>query len=279
MEGSEWSVFCLRLSSSNTGFGMSSVDEDANEMSQGVEYVRKYKAAQHPDKKSGLVVIMGHSTGSQDVLHYLYTGALSPGSSGKSRAKVDGVILQAPDSDRQVLHIETANGSDAQKAAYRELIDIAKKGTTVDGYDVILPYHKTNKHGLLPNVPFSSKRFLSLASPDSPEHPLEDDLFSSDFTDERLMQTFGAAAKHGIPMLILESGSDEFVPSSIDKKQLLTRWECIVNKASPGDTNVWDSESGIIPGASHSLNGDDQVEPRKVIVKKVTSFLRRLEKS
>ena len=41
---------------------------------------------------------MGHSTGSQDVMHYL-TSPYSP--SSKIRTKVQGGILQAPASDRE----------------------------------------------------------------------------------------------------------------------------------------------------------------------------------
>lgn len=42
-----------------------------------------------------IVVIMGHSTGSQDVIHYLTSPSPSP------RPKVDGGIMQAPASDRE----------------------------------------------------------------------------------------------------------------------------------------------------------------------------------
>ena len=56
------------------------------------------------------IVLMGHSTGSQDVIHYLSASsssyALATGSdptvsSGKGLPQVDGGILQAPASDRE----------------------------------------------------------------------------------------------------------------------------------------------------------------------------------
>lgn len=48
------------------------------------------------------VVVMGHSTGSQDVIHYLS----SPQSDDERRPEVDGGIMQAPASDREGLQNE-----------------------------------------------------------------------------------------------------------------------------------------------------------------------------
>ncbi|KMU71730.1 hypothetical protein CISG_00040 [Coccidioides immitis RMSCC 3703] len=64
-----------------------------------VAYVRRYKGDRGHDKP-GMIALMGHSTGSQDVLHYLYSPNPLQAGSGLKRQPVDGAILQAPVSDR-----------------------------------------------------------------------------------------------------------------------------------------------------------------------------------
>lgn len=77
-------------SSAYTGFGTSSLDVDVDEISLLVQHLR-------PSHKK--IVIMGHSTGSQDVIHYLL-----------NKTGVDGGILQAPVSDREHFTVEDKAG-------------------------------------------------------------------------------------------------------------------------------------------------------------------------
>lgn len=60
------------------------------------------------------VVIMGHSTGSQDVIHYLSHNPTS-------RARVDGGIMQAPASDREYF----AEGDDPGVNAWNKNLVVA----------------------------------------------------------------------------------------------------------------------------------------------------------
>ncbi|KAI5298624.1 hypothetical protein KEM56_003902 [Ascosphaera pollenicola] len=129
-----------------------------------------------------------------------------------------------------------------------------------------------------PCTPLTARRFLSLASPDSPLKPEADDLFSSDLTEERLQETFGVVAKRGTlraSMLILFGGNDEYVPPTVDKEKLVSRWEAVVKKSSP-EKNIWASESGIVPGATHALDDESLVGPRRDIAERVRSFLSKL---
>lgn len=285
LEDSKWSVFSVLLSSSYMGWGTSDLDKDVDEISQCVEYVKKYKSNKFPHTESGLVAVMGHSTGSQDVLHYVHSPNNTASGTGAKRSTIDGGILQAPVSDREALldQIKSGNSQDSSEALSRlckELVDRAKKAVvTQNSVDAILPPTLTTKLGLGENVSISSKRFLSLTSPDSPENPREDDLFSSDLTDERLRSTFGAVKDRGVlkqSLMFLPGGSDEFVPTWVDKEKLLKRWEDIVKASSP---HVWNENSGIVKGATHSPSGPDKVEPRKEIVSRVKNFIGDLEKS
>ena len=68
LQQSEWSLFTLNLTSSYQSWGLGHLDRDTNEIAQCLEYIKSYKA----DKfGGGKIALMGHSTGSQCVLHYL----------------------------------------------------------------------------------------------------------------------------------------------------------------------------------------------------------------
>lgn len=275
LEDTEWSVFTVLLSSSYKGFGTSTLDQDVKEIAQCVKYALQYKKETNGGK-DGLVSIMGHSTGSQDVLHYIYT---ADSEAIPNRPQVDGAIMQSPVSDREaVLHL--ANGSSQVQEALEKLIAIAKQGTvTADGHEIILPNDLVDKLDMFPPcTPLTARRFLSLVSPDSPLKPEADDLFSSDLTEERLQETFGVVAERGTlrgSMLILYGGNDEYVPPTVDKEKLVSRWEAVVKKSSP-EKEIWDSNSGIVPGATHAIDDISLAGPRQDVARRVKSFLAKV---
>lgn len=53
------------------------------------------------------------------------------------------------------------------------------------------------------------------------------------------------------PLLILHSGSDEYVPQSVDKEALVDRWRGL---CQPG---IVSEHSGAIPGAGHRVEESD----------------------
>lgn len=67
---------------------MGSLKRDAKELREAVGFVREKLQAQK-------VVLMGHSTGSQDVMQYLLDLGELEGME-KVGAKLDGVVFQAP---------------------------------------------------------------------------------------------------------------------------------------------------------------------------------------
>ena len=109
LQPTQWSLFTLNLTSSYTAWGLGHLDRDTTEIAQCIEYINEYKQAKFGG--GGKVVLMGHSTGSQDVLHYLYRS--NPHTSLSSfdqdlqhikRPVIDGAIMQAPVSDREAIH-------------------------------------------------------------------------------------------------------------------------------------------------------------------------------
>lgn len=291
LDGSEWTIFSLILSSAYGGWGMGRLGSDIDEMAQCVDYIRAYK---EPQFGAGKVVIMGHSTGSQDVMHYincanprpadavLDRGAAQP----ITRPPVDGAIMQAPVSDREgILWVVKCGTERDSPAAMRELynraVEDARRNTYEEalGVDTLVPLSVTGRIGYPTTAPVSSRRFLSLVSPDSPETPAEDDLFSSDLSDARLRQTFGQVGARGLlrqRLLVLYSGRDQSVPPWVNKEALLRRWQTAINA---GGREFWDERSLVIPNASHALSDTDQAEPRRILVERVTAYLEEIRKA
>lgn len=201
---------------------------------------------------------MGHSTGCQDAVEYVTGAASSAPAAGKAaepsppaparkrlptgeeRPPVDGIVLQAPASDREAL-VEALGreGYEGANAAARELVEGGRAGDA-------LPLVHTA--GLFKEAPVAAGRWLSLASPGKDG---ADDFFSSDLGEESLARTFGAVPE-GVRVCVLFSGKDEYVPEAVDKEALVKRWRGVMEERGKG--GQWDGEfGGVVPGASHNL--------------------------
>ena len=243
---SNWALAEVLLSSSYEQWGTSSLQKDVSELSKCVSYFRALK--------TGKIVIMGHSTGCQDVMEYL-TG---PGAS--EREKIDGGIIQASVSDREAL------ASFDDKLA--EKSEFAQKWVDEGKAEDILPSQFSI--GLFGNTPVTARRFLSLASPN---HDGDDDYFSTDLSDEQLAKSFGALPK-GSPLCILYSGEDQYVAKEVDKKALVEKWIGFVKR---GDGTVDEVNSGVVNGATHNLT-DCNEEVVKDLIGRVARFVESVEK-
>lgn len=113
-----FSVVQLQLSSALGGYGVCSLEGDAQEMALAVQYLRSQKSAPQ-DRK---IILMGFSTGTQDVMTYLShpNGPLARG----EQCGIDAAILQAPVSDRQ--HWESYHRQGLDSDEQRKL-DLATK--------------------------------------------------------------------------------------------------------------------------------------------------------
>ncbi|KAL3462866.1 hypothetical protein BJX64DRAFT_258286 [Aspergillus heterothallicus] len=300
----DWSLFTLNLTSSYNCWGLGHLDRDTDEIAQCLNYIKEYKSGKFQENTaastignaSGKIVLMGHSTGSQCVLHYL--SRPNPHTSQKAfdadlthitRPFLNGAIMQAPVSDREAIKLVLSHGwlgktSEQVTAMYNELETIAKNAVAANPdpkHDTLLPLHLTGQIGYPPTVPLSARRFLSLVSPDSPERPGEDDMFSSDLGTEQLGKTFGMIRQGGLlgyKLLVLMSGADQSVPKWVDKESVLRKWRGVVDgERKEGEEEIWDEGSGIVPSASHALSNDDQAEPRKDLVRRVLKYLTGVE--
>jgi pimeloyl-ACP methyl ester carboxylesterase len=234
---SSWSLAQVNLSSAGSGWGIASLDQDVNELSSLITHF-------HTQGKKK-VVIMGHSTGCQDCLHHF----ASPDKRG-DRANVDGTILQASVSDREAIAMDMPT-SDLEFANA-----MAKEWCANGKGEHILPLTITASN--FGKNPVTARRWVSLACKGG-----EDDYFSSDLDDQTLAKTFG---KVDVPLLILYGEEDEYVPSYVDRKKLVSRWIPFVKG------RVDEQSRQLLGGASHNLNGDDQ-EVVDELVKRVGKFL------
>ncbi|GJP60167.1 hypothetical protein CLOP_g17298 [Closterium sp. NIES-67] len=105
-----------------------------------------------------------------------------------------------------------------------------------------------------PLAPITAYRFHSLACTGG-----DDDIFSSDFTDDELREKLGHMAAW--PCMVILSGEDQYVPKHIDKEMLLQRLCAAMGGAS----------SALIGGADHSLS--NKLEEA---VPTITAFIKRL---
>jgi pimeloyl-ACP methyl ester carboxylesterase len=208
-------------------------------------------------RPGGKVIIMGHSTGCQDCMEYVV------GKNSEKRPAVNGIILQAPVSDREAL------GNDLPEAHMNEANQLALKMCREGKDKDALPNRLTKP--VFGRIAITARRWVDIASP-APNHDGADDYFSSDLLDDRLRGTFGKLPP-STPLLILYSGADESVPQSVDKRRLVQKWMHITES---GGGVVDALNGGMVDGASHNLN----VQPDEIILDlmgRVKGYIERLD--
>ncbi|GKT43694.1 UPF0619 GPI-anchored membrane protein [Colletotrichum spaethianum] len=190
----DWSIFEIRMRSSFSGYGYSSLKNDVEDISALVRYLRGI------GKKK--VVLMGHSTGCQDCAEY----------TKHTEDPVDGFILQGPVSDRESI-VDSVDPEWLQKSLKRaeELIAEGKKGEAIPK-DLLPSFFST---------PMTAYRWHSLAAKGG-----DDDYFSSDLEESFVSEVWNRFQQ---PVMALQSAEDEFVPAKIDKQALVDSWK----KTSP----------------------------------------------
>ena len=171
------------LTSSHQGWGLGSVSRDADEL---FLLAKELKSNHH----SRGIVIVGQSTGCQDAVMY----ARKYGTDEEAPPLL-GVVLQAPVSDREYLGTLPTTPSALSKA--QALVDagrsddVAFRAMDFDGAAI------------------AATRWLSLAGKGG-----EDDMFSSDLSDDELKAQLGCL--RDINTLLLLSADDEYVPKHVD---------------------------------------------------------------
>ena len=229
---SGWSLVQPLLSSSYTGFGHGSLRRDTSELDELFAYLRQHRNAEK-------FCIVGHSTGCQNAVHYL-----KHASDGDSASKVVAVALQSPVSDREHAMMD---------GSYVANLDIARKLKSEGREDECMPRSAFW-------APITASRYLDLH-----ERGGADDFFSSDFSDDeladRLKHVSEGAAGRRRRVVVAFSGSDEYVPSSVDSRQLTNRLVRALNAGREGGDEGGRNavaEPLYLPAANHNLSNDEQ---------------------
>lgn len=222
MEPLGYSVVQIQLTSSFQGWGTSSLHQDTKEIVELIEYLKSPEGGNRTN-----FVIMGHSTGSQDVMLTLLTNS----------DILDAGIMQGCVSDREAVTM------DAPAETIEKLTVAAKKLCDEGKGQELLPGEYSK---YLFDTPITAYRWCSLLIPEG-----DDDYFSSDLRKENLQKSFGQLNK---PFLIAYSEEDEFVPSYVDKLGVISRWKEVSNP------QYWSKYSGLIKGADHGVSSEKSQE-------------------
>lgn len=214
------------LSSSYGGFGISSLDIDAKEIFELIRYLTT---------KRGFTrfVIIGHSTGCQDIVHFFRKYGGTPEANS-----ICGAVLQGPVSDREGMRYIPPGSSEPQvpDALLKKAEEMIKNGQGN------MPMKNWLCYG---RYPISAERLWSLAG----AKLTLDDMFSSDLTDAELHKALELpAGKWPERVIVAQSMNDEFIPPYVDKEKLAAR----ISAEIPGsevllipDVHAIVSENGI----------------------------------
>ncbi|KAF8444221.1 hypothetical protein BGX38DRAFT_1271754 [Terfezia claveryi] len=215
-----WRAAEVAISSSARGWGTGSVERDAEELAKCVYY---YKAI----RPNGKIIMMGHSTGCQDIF-YMMT-RLNP------TPPVDGIILQAPVSDREALTPSPP-------------VPPSSPSPPPSSRPAPPPGTPTPPEAALFSPSNSPPRYSAGIRPSLPTA----DFFSSDFSEDVILKyTWGRLKPDKTKVLVLYSEEDEWVPAEIDKEKLVATWIKIMKEKG---VRVDEKNSGVVEEASHDLS-------------------------
>lgn len=236
-----WRVVQPVLSSSYRGWGTGSLDEDADEIDTLLAFLNKRRGVKN-------VVLLGHSTGCQDVIRYLKVGRL--------KSMVSAAVLQAPVSDREAASLNT---EETVAIKLQNFKDMAADMILTGRGDEVMPREASSILG--PPHAVTAFRFDSLTG-----RMTQDDMFSSDLSDSELRDCLGHVA---VPTLLALSGADEYVPNFVDAGALGERM-----KGAMAATALKLVEHVIIDGGDHGLLKNDSAS---LFIETVTKFLTQIE--
>lgn len=195
-----WRVVQPVLASSYTGWGVASLDEDVKDIDALLDNLSA-------ERNITQVVLLGHSTGCQDVVKYLAIGA--------NVGMVAAAVLQAPVSDREAIALTNTGGPGGAEADLEKYRAMATQMIREGRGDEVMPRAACLLIG--PPHAITANRFNSLTG-----RMTDDDMFSSDLTDDELATRLGHV---DIPTLIALSLDDEYVSAAVNGEELAARMQ------------------------------------------------------
>jgi hypothetical protein len=218
LEAKRWRLCQPTLSSSYLGFGVSDLDKDVEELDLVLDRIlasanRDATRKKDENENAHAVALVGHSTGCQDIVHFLKRG--------RHKDAITAAVLQAPVSDREAMCME--HGSEAIEAAHDAARLMMESG---DG-DSLMPRSTPGVFG----APVTAARYFSLSG-----RMTLDDMFSSDLTESEFLEKIGHMGLPSAPKsLWVRSADDEStrrVPNAKAARRDSTR-STRINAATP----------------------------------------------
>jgi hypothetical protein len=252
-----WSLLQPILSSSYTGFGHGTLDRDVMEIHEFIQYIIQYRNATQN------IILIGHSTGCQQIVHYLktyYGSTVDTNRTNDDDTNNDtdndrpplqrpiitfGAVLQAPVSDREAATIWNPNESSLYRTESEHLEQLQQHITFAT---TMIQEQQHRATEMMPRTafwaPITVQRYYDLMVRKSGL----DDYFSSDYTDGELRarlshisssssssstSSFGGRLRR---VIVACSGQDEYVPKHVDTEALLQRFCDAMNYRSSTTT-------------------------------------------
>ncbi|ANB15780.1 hypothetical protein AWJ20_3424 [Sugiyamaella lignohabitans] len=240
-----WGLVEILTTSSYTGWGTGSLVRDALEITKAIRYFKSKTGG-----SKAKIVVMGHSTGTQQTMYYLTQQYSTDTNDLEKRPQIDGAILQAPCSDREAY--ELLNG----RHVYEEYLKFAKEWVHRGNGNEVLPQRFAETFF---NTSVNANRWVSLMDVRG-----GDDYFSSDLNANDHRTTFGKVRSK---LLVVFSGNDQFVPGTVDKDMLVRQWQ------SATVPELWSAHSGVVKGATHEVGQESEPGAREELISRVCAFL------
>jgi len=258
-----WSLVQPILSGSYLGFGHGSLDRDTSELDELFSYLSAHRNA----AECGRFCLVGHSTGCQNIVHYLKNG------DPRWVRRVAAAVLQAPVSDREHAAFEDPD-------AYRRNLELARSMQERAAQNVGNNSEEISEE-MMPRsafwAPITASRYLDLH-----ERGGADDYFSSDFDGDELKELLrhvgcescdydGDRRQHKRKILVVFSGSDEFVPTNVDSELLTKRLVDAMNAdcdngggGNDNDPSMLPARGLFLPLSNHNLSSNETEQSRFV---------------
>lgn len=217
----DYSLVMPQLTCNLGGWGQSSLEGDAQEIAACIAHLRST-----PSKKEGKVVLMGHSTGCQDSIAYLLSSsrAIDP------RTRINGVVLQAPVSDRESYERRREEASKEVRAKMDKILALATKLVQEGKGALIMP--SDDESIAIPLKPADSDDFQDTDSATNPGNSAavlapattayrfwslyakggDDDFFSSDLSDSSITTDKPNSRSFGRAIRNLQAGANTAKP-------------------------------------------------------------------
>lgn len=205
-----FSLVCPQLTANLGGYGQCTLEGDAQEIGACVSHLRTLASKRH-----GKVVLMGHSTGCQEVIAYLLSSNRACG----ERTRIDGGILQAPVSDREFYEMQRKQASEEERQQMDQELSQATQLVERGAGAALMPRRDADKISL-PTDPDSTPQQAAgntsaVLQPATTAYRTwslkakggHDDFFSSDLPDHQITSSHFGARSIGRAVKNLQDGA------------------------------------------------------------------------